>query len=81
MESNPILDRLTDDVKELKIWTQLHSEEHTADTKLLASIVEKLAGHEGNHHGTLSNVKQGGAVGIGVTLLYVAVELIQRFLL
>ena len=75
------LDQIEEDIGELKAWTGRHDDSHTADTKLLASIVEKLAGHEGNHHGTLSNVKQGGAVGIGVTLLYVAVELVRQFFL
>lgn len=75
------LDQVKEDIRDLKEWASQHDREHTADTELLASIVGSLKSHEGNHHGTTSTIKQGGAVGIGVTLLYVAVELIQRFLI
>lgn len=75
------LDQIEEDIRDLKAWAERHDESHTADTRLLASMLDSVKSHEGNHHGTVSTMKQGGAVGIGVTLLYMAVELIQRLFL
>lgn len=72
---------VADDVRDLKDRFAQHTDEHTADTKLLASIVESLSEHSRNAHGLSSKAKQGGAVGIGVTLLYLMAELVRTFLL
>ena len=75
------LDQIEEDIRDLKAWAERHDESHTADTRLLASILDSVKSHEGNHHGTTSTIKQGSAVGLGVTLLYLAVELVRTFLL
>ena len=75
------LQDVADDVEELKDRFSQHTDEHVADTKLLASIVETLSDHQSNHHGKATVIKQGGAVGIGVTLLYLVAELVRTFLL
>lgn len=72
---------VADDVEELKDRFSQHTDEHVADTKLLASIVESMSEHRHNAHGKASTIKQGGAVGLGVTLLYLAAELVRTFLL
>ena len=77
----PRLDQIEEDIRDLKDQFSRHEERHGDDADMLQLVLRDMNDHTANHHGTASTVKQGGAVGLGVTLLYVAVELVQRFLL
>lgn len=45
----------------------------------ITGLRERLDAHISNHHSTASTLKQSGAVGALLSLLYVAVELLRRF--
>jgi len=49
--------------------------------ELVEGISDRLDKHIGNHHGRLSTIKQGSAVGAIVSLAYVVIELLRRFAL
>jgi hypothetical protein len=72
------VDRLEDDVAELKAWTTRHDEEHTADTRLLASIMDAVREHSHNAHGIRSRATQVGSTGLLVAFLGVVLEVIRR---
>lgn len=78
-ESTPDYQRIDKRLQALEGWTRRHEDEHTADTRLLSSILDSMAVHQGNHHSTTSTLKNGGAVGVALSFLYLAVELIRYF--
>jgi hypothetical protein len=78
---NEQLDQIEEDVSELKEWTRDHRKEHTADTNLLSSIIDKIDSHQNNHHGRLSMVKQSGAIGAALAAVGGVAELLRRLFL
>ncbi len=68
---------MQEDVAVLRRWVEDHREEHTAYTKLLASILDD---HEGNHHGRTSVLKQAGGVTAIAALAVAAAEIARIFL-
>ena len=42
---------------------------------------ERLDAHIGNHHSRASTIRQGSAVGAALSLAWIAVELLRRFVL
>ncbi len=70
---------IQDDVEELKERLNRHEEAHTADTRLLASIVDTLSEHQNNHHSRSSVLKQNGIVGVILTMFYLVVESLRQF--
>lgn len=78
------LDQIEEDVRDLKDWAARHEDEHTADKRLLASIVETLTQHEGNHHGPPSRLvlaRNGGVVAVISGAIIVAAEIFRYFAL
>ena len=69
------LQDVADDVRELKGQFARHEERHGDDADMLGRVLDSLKEHTDNHHGTLSNVKQGGWVALLVTAAAVAAEL------
>jgi hypothetical protein len=61
-------------------WMHAHRDEHTADKRLLASILDAVSAHQSNHHGRGSTLKQAGWVG-GLTAILVAGAEALRILL
>ena len=75
------VERLEDDMVELRAWTARHGEEHTASVKLLASIVDALREHSHNAHGVRSRAVQWGYTGLVVTIVGVIIEVFRRLVL
>ena len=74
------LDQIEEDVRDLKDWAARHEDEHTADKRLLASIVDTLAVHEGNHHGPpdpLVLARNGGLVAVISGAIIIVAEVIR----
>ena len=71
---------MQEDVAALRRWVEDHREEHTADTKLLSSIIEQIHGHQSNHHGRTSVLKQAGGVTAIAALAVAAAEIARIFL-
>lgn len=70
---------LEEDIAELKAWAHSHDEAHTADTRLLASIMDSVSNHTTNHHGKASTIKQNSVVAAALTLLYAVAEILRQF--
>lgn len=78
--TNNVLNAVQEDVRDLKDWAARHEDEHTADKRLLASIVESLTTHEGNHHGPPSRLalaRSGGIVAVITSIIIVVAEAIR----
>ncbi|KKN55500.1 hypothetical protein LCGC14_0581750 [marine sediment metagenome] len=76
------LDDIQNDIQELKDWAARHDDSHTADTKLLASILDSLSTHEHNHHGLRTTLTRGGGIAAGVSaILIVLAEVLTRLIL
>lgn len=71
---------IRDDVKSLQEWADRHEEAHTADTRLLASIVDSLSDHQNNHHSRVSVLKQNSIVGVVLTAFYAVAEILRQFI-
>lgn len=71
---------MEDDIREIRAWIARHEDEHSADTRLLASILDAVHSHQSNHHGRGSTLKQAGWVG-GLTAILVAGAEAVRILL
>ena len=70
---------IEEDIKEIKGWQARHESAHTADTKLLATIVDTLSEHQNNHHSRTSVVKQNSIVGVVLTAIYAIAEILRQF--
>ena len=79
MPADPIK-TLQQDVRDLKEWTGRHEDEHNADKRLMSLMLARLSEHQSNHHGTKSNLKQGGLVAALTALIVALAELLNRFL-
>lgn len=71
---------MQEDVSRLMEWTVDHRKEHTADTKLLSSIIDQLHGHQSNHHGHATAIRQAGGVTVLAGFVVAAGELLRLFL-
>ncbi len=74
------LDQIEEDIRDLKDWAARHEDEHTADKRLLASFVDSLAVHEGNHHGPphpLVLARNGGIVAVISGAIIIVAEVIR----
>ena len=54
------LSHLNNEVKALRTWTETHDKAHVIDDERLNIILETVTGHNANHHGTKSKVKESG---------------------
>jgi hypothetical protein len=80
MAIEDVLSLIEDDLAEIKRWIVQHKDEHTADTRLLASIVDSLTVHENNHHGSPSRLalaRSGGIVAAITSVLIIVAEVIR----
>jgi hypothetical protein len=71
---------MQEDVAVLRRWVEDHRKEHTADTELLASIIDQIHQHSENHHGRTSVLKQAGGVTAIAALAVAAAEILRIFL-
>ncbi len=71
---------LKDDIAEVRAWQERHEESHTADTKLLSTILDQVHGHQSNHHGRTSVLKQAGGVTAIAALAVAAAEILKLIL-
>jgi hypothetical protein len=76
-----LLESLARDVLDLKRWAAQHDEEHTADTRLLASIMDAVREHTHNAHGIRSRATQVGYTGLIVAIASAIIEILRRFVL
>jgi hypothetical protein len=72
------LDVLSEDVAELKRWTERHENEHNAAQELLASIVTSLATHQTNHHSRASVARQTVSIGAVLAILAAVAEAVRQ---
>ncbi len=75
------LDIIADDVAEVKRWTERHERRHGDDADMLGRVLDDLQVHLTNHHGRLSTIKQGGAIGTALALLGGLAEILRRLFL
>ena len=76
------IESLQEDIHDLKEWATRHDESHTADTRLLASIVDSLSEHQHNHHGLKTALTRGGSIAAGISAaLIVIAEVLTRLVL
>ena len=71
---------MREDGSRLMEWTVDHRKEHTADTELLSSILDKIDVHQSNHHGHATAIRQAGSVTVLAGLVVAAGELLRLFL-
>ena len=78
------LDEIAADVADLKRsaarmarWADSHDERHGDEADMLSRVLDA---HEGNHHGTVSTIKQGGAIGTSLAILGVLAEVLRQLI-
>ena len=74
------LDAIKEDIRDIKDWQGRHDESHTADTRLLAALIDKLDTHETNHHGPphpLVLARNGGLIAFIASAVIIAAEVIR----
>ena len=71
------LDLIAEDVAEVKRWTERHERRHANDAEMLGRVLDDLQVHMTNHHSKLSTVKQGGFVGLAISILYALIETLR----
>ncbi len=81
MGSSDKLNNLADDIKALRAWTVRHEERHGDDADMLGLVLKDLDTHTNNHHGRMSQIKQGGWVAAALTLVLVLTEAVRLWLL
>ena len=69
--------RLQEDVAEIRGWMASHRSEHTADTRLLASIIDQLDIHQENHHGRSSMFRQASWITACTAVLLATAEVVR----
>lgn len=81
------LNVIADDVADLKRsadrmarWADSHDERHGDEADMLGRVLDSMEGHEGNHHGTASTLKQGGAIGTSLAVLGLLAEVLRRLI-
>lgn len=72
-----VYERLTN----LEGASQLHNKRHESDSTMLARVLDNLELHLTNHHGRLSQIKQGGGVTAALLMLGAFAELLRRLFL
>ena len=81
------LNIIADEVADLKRsadrmerWADSHDERHGDEADMLGRVLDQMEGHEGNHHGPASTIKQGGAIGTSLAVLGVLAEILRRLI-
>ena len=61
--------------------SQLHNRRHESDSTMLSRVLDNIEIHLTNHHGRMSQIRQGGGVTAAVLILGVIAEIVRRVFL
>ncbi len=81
MDSHDKVTEIANGIKELRAWTVRHEDRHGDDADMLALVLKDLDTHTNNHHGRVSQIKQGGWITASVALLVVLAEVLRQVFL
>lgn len=73
--------RIDERLQNLEGSSQLHNRRHESDSDMLSRVLNNLEAHLYNHHGRMSQIKQGGGVGAVLLILGGIAEIVRRVFL
>ena len=73
--------RIDERLHNLEGASQLHNRRHESDSTMLARVLDNIEIHLTNHHGRMSQIKQGSGVTAAVLTLGVIAEIVRRVFL
>ena len=81
LELNERFERIDERLHNIEGSNLLHNKRHESDSTMLARVLDNLELHLTNHHGRLSQIKQGGGVTAALLTLGAFAELLRRLFL